>query len=102
MFVDVDKDTMGLSPCSLLSFIEKNVEIKNDRPINKNTGRVVSACVPMHTYGMPCRITEIAEICKFYNIPLVEDAAESLGSFTKVNIQEDSDWLVLVLTEIKL
>lgn len=81
VFVDVDRDSMGMSPSSLQSFLEKNIEIRDDISVNKNTGKVVRACVPMHTYGMPCRIAEIAEICEFYNITLVEDAAESLGSF---------------------
>lgn len=81
VFIDVDLDTMGMSPKSLEEFLDKNVEIKNGIPINKNSGRKISACLPMHTYGMPCRIQEINEICKKFLIPVVEDAAESLGSF---------------------
>ncbi len=51
--------------------------------INKISGRRVSACVPMHTFGIPCRIDEIVEICHQHNIPVIEDAAESIGSFYK-------------------
>ena len=81
VFVDVDKDTLGLSPLSLKSFLENNAEIRNGVSYNKNTQSIIKACVPMHTFGLPCRISEIAEICKKWNIALVEDAAESLGSY---------------------
>ncbi len=85
VFIDVDKDTMGLSPIALRSFLERNTIIKNKKTINKNTGKVIRACVPMHTYGHPCRIDEIKKICDEYFITLIEDAAESLGSFYKGN-----------------
>ena len=80
VFVDVDRDTMGLSPESLRSFLESNASIDGDRVVNKDTGRRISACVPMHTFGMPCRIDEILEVCSEWGLPVVEDAAESLGS----------------------
>lgn len=84
VFVDVDSDTMGLSPTRLKEFLEEFVEIRNDGfPYNKKTNRRISACVPMHTFGFPCRIDEITNICKKYNIALVEDCAESLGSSYK-------------------
>lgn len=83
VFVDVDMDTLGLSPMALKSWLEKNAQKQGNYTINKNTRRRISACVPMHTFGHPCRIDENAEICNQYNIPLVEDAAESLGSFYK-------------------
>ena len=85
VFIDVDKDTMGLSPIALKSFLERNTIIKNKKSINKKTGKVIRACVPMHTYGHPCRIDEIKEICNEYFITLIEDAAESLGSLYKGN-----------------
>ena len=81
IFVDVDKDTMGLSPYSLQSFLEKNAELIDGVAYNINTGKIIKACVPMHTFGFPCRIKEISEICKKWNIALIEDAAESLGSY---------------------
>jgi len=83
IFIDVDKETMGLSPLSLQAYLKKNAFIKNQQCINNNTGRVIKACVPMHSFGQPCRIDEIKEICDKYNISLIEDAAESLGSFYK-------------------
>lgn len=83
VFVDVDKDTMGLSPESLLLFLKAETEQRNDGCYNKKTGKRISAVLPMHTYGHPCRIQEIEKICADYKIPLIEDAAESLGSYYK-------------------
>jgi aminotransferase in exopolysaccharide biosynthesis len=83
VFLDVDKDTMGLSPKALEAFLSQKTEIKNGECRNKSTGRRIKACVPMHTFGFPCRIDEIASICNKYNVELVEDAAESMGSFYK-------------------
>ncbi len=83
VFVDIDKDTLGLSPDALDFFLMQNTEIKADGCYNKITKRKIAAVVPMHTFGHPCRIDDIADICKNYNIQLVEDAAESLGSYYK-------------------
>jgi len=83
-FIDIDKDTLGMSPESLKNFLESNAEIRKDGfAYNKKTNKRIKACVPMHTFGFPCRIDEIASICKMWNITLVEDAAESLGSYYK-------------------
>ena len=81
IFVDVDIDTMGLSPNSLQKFIDEYTEQRNGYFFNKKTGNKISAVLPMHTFGRPCRIKEIADICKEFNLALVEDAAESLGSY---------------------
>lgn len=81
VFVDVDKDTMGLSPDSLSTFLKEHVTVDSGKAINKTTGKRIAACVPMHTFGFPCRVEEIVAICKEYNIPVIEDAAESLGSY---------------------
>lgn len=81
IFVDVDIDTMGLSPNSLQKFIDEYTEQRNGYCFNKKTGNKISAVLPMHTFGRPCRIKEIADICKEFNLALVEDAAESLGSY---------------------
>jgi perosamine synthetase len=83
IFIDVDLDTMGMSPQSLRNFLENNCEIIADKCINKTTNKTIKACVPMHTFGHPCRIVEIKDICDKWNISLVEDAAESLGSYYK-------------------
>ena len=80
VFIDVDKSTMGLSPDALKAWLEKNAEIRNGQCYNKHTGHRVKACVPMHTFGHPVRIEEIAAVCAEYHIELVEDAAESIGS----------------------
>jgi perosamine synthetase len=83
IFVDVDKDTMGLSPSALKSFLENNTTIKNKQCINNKTNKVIKVCVVMHSYGHPCRIDKIKKICDEYHIFLIEDAAESLGSTYK-------------------
>ena len=102
VFVDIDSDTLGMSPDSLESWLEQNVDIvykglegletphsKLSQPsqpflsIHKETRRDISACVPMHTFGHPCKIDKIVDICNRYHIPVVEDAAESIGSYYK-------------------
>ena len=83
VFVDVDKDTMGMSPDALRAFLEKNVSVVDGVAVNKVSGKKVAACVPMHTFGFPCAIDEIVAICDEYAIPVVEDSAESLGSYYK-------------------
>ncbi len=80
VFIDVDRETMGLSPKSLKLFLQENAEIKNGQCINKTTGNRIKACMPMHTFGHACKIDEIKEICDEYFIEIVEDAAEALGS----------------------
>jgi aminotransferase in exopolysaccharide biosynthesis len=81
VFVDVDADTMGLSPTALASFLEEQCERVAGRCMHKATQRAIKACVPMHTFGFPCRIEEIVAVCQQWNIAVVEDAAESLGSY---------------------
>ncbi len=83
VFVDVDKASMGLSPEALKTFLEQHCEVENFTCKNRTTGKTVRACVPMHTFGHPCRIDAIKDICDAYHITLVEDAAESLGSYYK-------------------
>lgn len=83
VFIDVDKDTMGLSPIALRKWLEENAEIKNSVCYNKHTGHRIKACVPMHTFGHPCKIEDIASVCQEYHLELVEDAAESIGSLYK-------------------
>ena len=83
IFVDVEKETLGLSPVALDDFLKSNARIENGICYNKTTGDRIAACVPMHTFGHPCRIGDITEICKNYHIAVVEDSAESLGSIYK-------------------
>jgi perosamine synthetase len=82
VFIDVDLDTMGMSPEKLSDWLVKNSKYDpaKKKTINSLTNRAISAIVPMHTFGNPCRIKEIVEIGRHYNIPVIEDAAESLGS----------------------
>lgn len=82
IFIDVDKETMGLSAQKTEDFLLTHTEIKDDGfCYNKITGHRIAACVPMHTFGHPVKITQLQTICNRYNIPLVEDAAESIGSY---------------------
>lgn len=80
VFIDVDKSTMGLSPDAVREWLCKNAEIKDRQCFNKNSGRRIKACVPMHTFGHPVRIEKLAQVCEEFHIELVEDAAESIGS----------------------
>lgn len=81
VFLDVDKDTMGLSPKAVEAWLSENTEQRNGESYNKKTGRRVRACVPMHTFGHPVHLNELVSVCQKYHVELVEDAAESLGSF---------------------
>jgi perosamine synthetase len=83
VFIDVDKDTMGLSPHSVEKWLDTNAEMRNGICYNKYSGRRIKACVPMHTFGHPVHLDELVAICGKYQIGLGEDAAESLGSFYK-------------------
>ena len=80
VFVDVDIDTMGLSPTALANFLDEFGDIRKDGCYNKFSGRRIGACMPMHTFGFPVHIDELVIVCNKWNIPIVEDAAESLGS----------------------
>ena len=80
-FVDVERQTMGMSPEALEAYLTEKTEIRHGACHNRDTGRRISACLPVHVYGHPCRMEEIAELCRRYRIPLVEDAAEALGSY---------------------
>ncbi len=83
VFVDVGEDTMGLAPEALAEFLGRNCQMRDGVPYNRETGKRLAACVPVHTFGFPCRIREIVAECARYNIPVVEDAAESLGSLVE-------------------
>ena len=83
VFLDVDIDTMGLSPKAVEAFLEEYGELREDGCYNKSTGRRISACMPMHTFGFPVHLDELITICKKWSIPIVEDAAESIGSSYK-------------------
>lgn len=83
VFIDVDLDTMGLSPKAVADFLAEFGELREDGCYNKKTGNKISACMPMHTFGFPVHLDELIAVCDKWNIPVVEDAAESLGSYYK-------------------
>ncbi len=80
VFVDVDQDTMGLSPEALEMFFNRFAKKRNGQVINHSSGRRIAAIVPMHTFGHPCRIADIGAIANAWELPVVEDAAEAIGS----------------------
>lgn len=81
VFLDVERETLGLCPDALRRWLAANTVLRDRACRNRRTGARIAAVVPMHTFGMPCRIRELAEICADYGIALIEDAAESIGSF---------------------
>ena len=83
VFVDIDLETLGMSPNSLKNFLKNYTFTENGKVFNKITKKQISAIVPMHTFGHPCKIDEIVKIANEYNLPVVEDSAESLGSLYK-------------------
>jgi len=80
IFLDVDYDTMGLSPKAVSDFLDEFGELRDDGCYNKVSGRRISACLPMHTFGFPVHLDKLIKVCNIWEIPIVEDAAESLGS----------------------
>lgn len=110
VFVDIDRNSLGLSAAALEKWLSENASVEKSldglelrsldgleaQPsqlsklsspelicLHKETKRRISACLPMHTFGHPCEIVRIVDICNKYHIPVVEDAAESIGSFYK-------------------
>lgn len=83
IFIDVDRDTMGLSSKAMQNFLEEFGDIRDNGTYNKSTGKRIAACMPMHTFGFPVHLDELINVCSKWGIPLVEDAAESLGSYYK-------------------
>ena len=83
VLVDVDRTTLGLSAEKLQEFLAENATLKDGFCYNKVTGRKISTLIPMHTFGHIGAVQEIAAVCDHFNITLIEDAAESLGSFVK-------------------
>ena len=81
VFIDVDRDTLGLSPEALRRWLSANAEVRGGQAYNRISGKRIAACVPMHTFGFPLRIAEVVAVCEEFGIPVVEDAAESLGSY---------------------
>lgn len=83
LFIDVSKSTMGLCPNALNSFLEDKAFLDSDGAFLKASKKRIKAVIPMHTYGHPVELDEIVAICKKWKLVLIEDAAESFGSFYK-------------------
>jgi len=82
-FVDCDAETLGISPSKLSAYLREITEMKKDGCVNKSTGRRIKALVVMHVFGHPVDLDPIVALCDEYKIELIEDAAESLGSYYK-------------------
>ncbi|EDO6581545.1 aminotransferase LegC [Campylobacter coli] len=80
VFLDIDENTLSLSPKALEHFLENQTYQKDNLSYNKTTHKPIKACVIMHTFGLSAHIKAIKELCKKYHILLIEDAAEALGS----------------------
>lgn len=80
-FVDSDERTLGLDPTALRDWLDIATEQCNGLCINRKTGQVIRAILPMHTFGHPCAMDELQSIASDYGLVLIEDAAESLGSY---------------------
>lgn len=81
IFIDVATNSLGMCPKSLERYLDNNAIMRKGRAYNKITNKLIKACLPMHTFGFPVDIVSIQSICKKWNISLIEDAAEGLGSF---------------------
>jgi aminotransferase in exopolysaccharide biosynthesis len=84
VFIDVDRHTLGLSPTALEAWLIDNARLDSEGNCRtKNDDKLIRACLPMHTFGHPVELDDLVEVCARWNLVLVEDAAESLGSFYK-------------------
>lgn len=84
LFIDVDRHTLGLSPTALEAWLTDNATVGSDGLCRtKDDSQVIRACVPMHTFGHPVELDALVDVCARWKLALVEDAAESLGSFYK-------------------
>ena len=79
-FIDIESQSLGMSPFSLRKRLNEIAIIKNGKIFNKETGNRIAAVVPVHIFGLPAKIKELRDICQNWNLPLIEDAAEALGS----------------------
>lgn len=82
-FIDCEESTLGVNPHKLSSYLEAIAELRDDGCYNRQTGRRIKAAVPMHTFGHPVDLDPLFDVCQKFRLELLEDAAESLGSFYK-------------------
>nr|AFO84307.1 Elg2 [Cronobacter turicensis] len=83
VFIDISSDSLGLCPKAMSAWLDENARRTETGAVHKKTGKVIRAAVPMHTFGHPVDLDELLIVCDKWGITLVEDAAESLGSFYK-------------------
>lgn len=79
-FIEVEENSLGICPVKLEKHLQEIAISKNGVTVNKNTGRVIRAVVPVHVFGHPCQFTELQKVAQKYNLLLIEDATEALGS----------------------
>jgi perosamine synthetase len=82
-FIDASEETLGICPYKLRAYLEKTAEVRDGACFDRRSGQKIAAIIPMHSYGHPCEMDELIDICQHFSIPIVEDAAESLGSTYK-------------------
>lgn len=82
-FVDVDEPTLGVDAARLADYLDETADRRDAGLVNKRTGRRIAALVPMHTFGQPCDLDALMAVCERFGLPMVEDAAESLGAWYK-------------------
>jgi perosamine synthetase len=80
-FVDIEEGTLGMNPVALRNYLQVTTEQQSGMCVNIETGRVIRALIPVHIFGHPCDLDGLLTVAKDFNLVLVEDAAESLGSF---------------------
>jgi perosamine synthetase len=82
-FVDSEEKTLGMDPHKLTDYLSEVCHVNSDSSTNKYTGRMIKAVIPMHTFGHPVDLDPLMEVCHEYKLAMIEDAAESFGSFYK-------------------
>jgi perosamine synthetase len=82
-FVEVEKNTLGVDVKKLRDYLKKNTTRKRKKCINRKTKKIIKAIIPLHTFGHPCNINEIILLAKEFNLKVIEDAAEGVGSLYK-------------------
>lgn len=82
VFIDIEPEVFGLCPQATQAWLEANAQLDNDGQCrHKTSGACIKALLPMHTFGHPVRLAELQALCEQWNLCLIEDAAESLGSY---------------------
>ena len=82
-FVDSEEKTLGLDPKKLGNYLDRICDLRPEGCFNRETGRRIKAIIPVHTFGHPVDLDELVKVCEYFKLELIEDAAESLGSFYK-------------------